>query len=68
MIRSSGAERVLVTHGLVEPMVRWLTERGLQSAPLHTEFRGDLDEGSDPVAADGGGAHETIRVVVPLLG
>ena len=44
VIRSSGAERVLVTHGFVEPMVRWLRENGWQADPLHTEFRGELDE------------------------
>lgn len=44
VIRASGARRVLVTHGAVDPMVRWLNENGWQAAPLHTEFRGELDE------------------------
>ncbi len=44
VIRFCGAERVLVTHGFVEPMVRWLRENGWQADPLHTEFRGELDE------------------------
>ena len=41
VIRGSGAERVLVTHGAVESMVRWLNENAWQAAPLHTEFRGE---------------------------
>ena len=49
VIRSSGAERVLVTHGAVDSMVRWLNENGRQAAPLHTEFRGELDESAEPV-------------------
>jgi putative mRNA 3-end processing factor len=48
VIRSSGADRVLVTHGSVETMVRWLNENGWQAAPLHTEFLGELDENPDP--------------------
>lgn len=52
VIKSSGAERVLVTHGSVDPMVRWLNENGWQAAPLHTEFRGELDETSEPASAD----------------
>jgi putative mRNA 3-end processing factor len=44
VIRSSDAKRILVTHGAVDPMVRWLNENGWQAAPLNTEFRGELDE------------------------
>ncbi|HEY1786244.1 MAG TPA: DNA ligase-associated DEXH box helicase, partial [Pirellulales bacterium] len=47
VIRSSGAERVLVTHGSVETMVRWLSENGWQAGPLHTEFRGELEESAE---------------------
>lgn len=52
VIRSSGAERVLVTHGFVDPMVRWLNDNGWQAAPLHTEFRGELDETSEPITTN----------------
>lgn len=52
VIQTSGAERVLVTHGFVDPMVRWLNENGWQAAPLHTEFRGELDETSEPSTAN----------------
>lgn len=50
-IRETGAERVLVTHGQVNPMVRWLEEQGLEARPLATEFGGeddDADAGSAP--------------------
>jgi len=40
-IDASGAPRVLVTHGYVAPMVRWLRERGLDAAALDTEFGGE---------------------------
>jgi putative mRNA 3-end processing factor len=48
VIRASGAERTLVTHGFVDPLVRWLNENGLQATALHTEFRGELDESAEP--------------------
>lgn len=51
-VRDCGASRVLVTHGFVDPLVRWLNENGWQAAPLHTEFLGELDENSEPAAAD----------------
>ena len=54
-IRASGASRVLVTHGFVDPLVRWLNENGWQAAPLHTEFRGELDESSEPSGSVDGG-------------
>ena len=42
-IAGTGAERVLVTHGQVAVMVRWLREQGLAAQPLRTEFEGELD-------------------------
>ena len=47
-IRESGAQRVLVTHGQVPPMVRWLAERGLDAQALRTEF-GEAEEGDAPL-------------------
>jgi putative mRNA 3-end processing factor len=44
-IRATGAERVLITHGQVAAMVRWLNEKGLDAAALHTRFEGEQDEG-----------------------
>ena len=47
-IAASGASRVIVTHGQVPVMVRWLCENGLDAEAFETEY-GDDDE--DPPAA-----------------
>ncbi len=47
-IRATGAGRVLVTHGQVPVMVRWLAESGLDAQALQTEF----GAGEDPEAAE----------------
>lgn len=39
-IGATGAERVLVTHGYVEQVVRWLGEQGYQAGPLERAERG----------------------------
>jgi putative mRNA 3-end processing factor len=49
-IAATGATRVIVTHGQVEPMVRWLREQGLDAAAFATEY------GGDDVEADAQGA------------
>ncbi|MGF6817515.1 putative mRNA 3-end processing factor [Paraburkholderia atlantica] len=51
-IRASGASRVIVTHGSIEPMVRWLNEQGLQASAFDTQY------GDDTVEADAAGADE----------
>jgi putative mRNA 3-end processing factor len=45
-IGASGAQRVIVTHGQIEPMVRWLTEQGLDAGAFATEY------GDDAIEAD----------------
>ena len=40
-VEATGAERVYVTHGQVEPLVRFLAERGLDALPMETEFEGE---------------------------
>jgi putative mRNA 3-end processing factor len=47
-IRATGAERVLATHGATGPMVRWLTEQGLNAASIRTRFEGEQDEAAEP--------------------
>ena len=37
-IEATGARRVVVTHGQVPAMVRWLTERGVEAEGFATEF------------------------------
>lgn len=46
-IDATGAQRVLVTHGYVDPLVRFLREvRGLDAAPLATPFGAEEEEPS----------------------
>lgn len=55
-IDATGAERVLVTHGYVDALVRYLREvKCLDAAPLSTPFRGDLDDDTadDETSDDG---------------
>ncbi|ASW01007.1 ligase-associated DNA damage response exonuclease [Paraburkholderia aromaticivorans] len=60
-IQATGAERVIVTHGSVEPMVRWLREQGLEAGAFETQY------GDDTVEADAAGADEAaVTGSVPL--
>lgn len=45
-IGATGAERVIVTHGQIEPMGRWLCEQGLDAGAFKTEY------GDDAIEAD----------------
>ena len=49
-ISATGAQRVLITHGYSEPLVRWLSERGIDARTLQTEFTGE--EGSTDAPTD----------------
>jgi putative mRNA 3-end processing factor len=49
-IRASGAARVIVTHGYVHVMVRWLTEQGWQAGAFATEYRAEQEDA--PAAAE----------------
>ena len=40
-IRETGAETIWVTHGSIEPLVRWLNESGLDAKGLETQFTSD---------------------------
>lgn len=53
-IAETGAERVIVTHGYEDVMVRWLSEQGLQAGHFRTEF-GD-DRSDDAAALDESGS------------
>ena len=46
-IRATGAERVLVTHGYRESLVRWLTEHDVDARMVATAWKGELDD-SEP--------------------
>jgi putative mRNA 3-end processing factor len=56
-IRASEATRVLITHGQVAVMVRYLREIGIDADALATEFEGE--GGADQVATDAGNALES---------
>ncbi len=43
-IRQTQATKILVTHGQITPMVRWLREQGLDAHGLQTRFEGELDD------------------------
>ncbi|GAB7522057.1 ligase-associated DNA damage response exonuclease [Paraburkholderia sp. 2C] len=51
-IAATGASRVIVTHGQVEPMVRWLREQGLDAGAFATEYGGDNVEADAQGATD----------------
>jgi putative mRNA 3-end processing factor len=46
-IEATGAQCVMVTHGYRAPLVRWLTEHGLEAKALETRFEGERDESGD---------------------
>ena len=58
-IESTGAERVLVTHGFTGPVVRWLTEQGLSAEAIATRFEGERDDVAVDATDAAGTADET---------
>ncbi len=57
-IEATGAERVQVTHGFSEDVVRFLRERGLQADVLATRYQGEQDDAnSDDEAANDAPEH-----------
>jgi putative mRNA 3-end processing factor len=46
-IQATGAQRVLVTHGYVPVVVRYLREQGIDAYALTTHFAGEVDTGDD---------------------
>ncbi|MET0383629.1 MAG: ligase-associated DNA damage response exonuclease [Burkholderiaceae bacterium] len=52
-IAATGAPRVIVTHGYVDPLVRHLGERGLQASAFKTEYGDDQEHGGDDAAHAG---------------
>lgn len=52
-VAATGAERVWVTHGFTGPVVRWLTERGLDARAIATRWEGERDDAAvDATDAD----------------
>ena len=51
-IAATGASRVIVTHGYVDVLVRWLREQGMQAEAFATEYGNDVvEEGASTAAA-----------------
>ncbi len=48
-IAATGAERIFVTHGSVETMVRWLSEQGYDASAIETELEGEAGAEEAPV-------------------
>ncbi|MDQ8029187.1 MAG: hypothetical protein REJ23_10700 [Brevundimonas sp.] len=43
-VKDTRAQRVLVTHGYMEPLARYLREQGVDAAPLATPFEGEAED------------------------
>ncbi|MEC5161434.1 MULTISPECIES: ligase-associated DNA damage response exonuclease [unclassified Janthinobacterium] len=57
-IEASGAQRVIVTHGSIPTMVRWLRQKGWQAGAFDTEY-GDDEAAEAAEVADAGPAAAT---------
>ncbi|MGV7209193.1 ligase-associated DNA damage response exonuclease [Oxalobacteraceae bacterium A2-2] len=58
-IAATGAQRVIVTHGAVAVMVRWLQQQGLQASGFETEYGDDeSSESAQESPAQEGAAQE----------
>lgn len=53
-IAATGAQRVIVTHGQVPVMVRWLREQGLQAEAFETEYGDEQEEAAEAEAGAAG--------------
>lgn len=60
-IRNSEAATVLVTHGHVHPLVRWLQQQGLRAAELPTLFQGETTLAADELESSDAPQPETRR-------
>ena len=56
-ITATGAQRVFVTHGQVNIMVRWLREQGLDAQAFDTEYGDEEAQDAQQPAGDGAGDH-----------
>lgn len=46
-IKATEAQRVIVTHGQIAVMVRWLSQNGLEAGAFQTEYGDEDDHGAD---------------------
>ena len=59
-IRATGAQRVIVTHGYEDVMVRWLSEQGLEAGSFRTEYGSEDDAAPSAAATEPAGALDPI--------
>lgn len=52
-IEATGATQVRLTHGSTAVVARYLRERGVDAAELHTPYTGEAGEAEEPAAAEG---------------
>jgi putative mRNA 3-end processing factor len=45
-IKATEAPRVIVTHGQIPAMVRWLQQNGLDAGAFQTEYGSEEDQGA----------------------
>ena len=64
-IGASGAQRVIVTHGQIPTMVRWLQQNGLDAGAFDTEYGAD-DEHEDQPPASAAPAAESVATVATV--
>lgn len=64
-IDASGAERVIVTHGQIPIMVRWLQQSGLEAGAFETEY--GAEEAGDEVPPAVGAANPATDDAQPLI-
>jgi putative mRNA 3-end processing factor len=70
-IRATGARRIIVTHGQVAVMVRWLRENGWAAGSFATEFGDEANEATvatEETSADGAAAAVRAPVDAALMG
>ncbi len=61
-VRETGAEKVFVTHGYSEVFSQWLSENGIESHVVKTEYEGELSEMVEGTATTPAGTGENIPV------
>jgi putative mRNA 3-end processing factor len=57
-IEATGAQQVVVTHGSIPVMVRWLRQIGLDAKAFDTEYGDEDDEATGSAAPEEGEAHK----------
>ena len=68
-INASGAPRVIVTHGQIPTMVRWLSQNGLEAGAFDTEYGAEDERGESgsPAVADAALAGSPEPATMPAL-